>query len=93
MSTIKRENEYALILTSVVTKLLTDGKPIEVKIDVKKLQEEDNIEPFIHALANIMPAVVYNTLTQSNVDILEFNHIANVLCFKYMKQNDSSDNK
>lgn len=63
----------------------------------EQIQDEDNenfvdlkeidLTDFIHALANIMPTYVYCKLTGDNsVNNLEFNHIANKLCFQYSQK-------
>lgn len=54
-------------------------------IDLKELKKsEDGLTDFFHALANMIPTVLYNRLTGSDVNHLEFNHIANRLCFQNM---------
>jgi hypothetical protein len=54
----------------------------------EELNEGDNLTHFMHALANMVPANFYNGITGKNVNILEFNHIANQLCFQYSKKSD-----
>ena len=54
-------------------------------IDLKELQDNNNASDFFHALANLAPAVVYNKLTQKSVGSLDFNQIANRLCFQNAK--------
>lgn len=54
-------------------------------IDLKELQDNSNASDFFHALANLAPAVVYNKLTQKSVGSLDFNQIANRLCFQNAK--------
>ena len=38
---------------------------------------------FIYALSVIMPTHVYNRMTQQKADYLDFNHVANKLCFQF----------
>lgn len=62
------------------------------------IQDEDNenfinlkevdLTDFIHALSNVMPCYVYEKLTGQDKNQLEFNHIANQLCFQYMIKKD-----
>jgi hypothetical protein len=58
-------------------------------IDPKELQEGDNLTHYIHALANLSPSVVYEQITGEKVNGLEFNHIANRLCFQYSNKIDT----
>lgn len=51
-------------------------------IDINELEDNGNASDFFHALANLAPAVVYNKLTQREIGTLDFNHIANRLCFQ-----------
>lgn len=48
----------------------------------------ENPTHFTHALANIAPAHIFNQLTGENKSSLEFNHLANQLCFQYSTKND-----
>lgn len=50
----------------------------------EEIQQDDNLTLFIHALANYVPAVFYNKMTGGNLTILQFNHVANQLCFQFM---------
>ena len=46
--------------------------------------DDENMTDFMHALANVAPTMIFNGLTGANKNHLEFNHIANQLCFQYM---------
>lgn len=50
----------------------------------EEIQQDDNLTLFIHALGNYVPAVFYNKMTGENLTILQFNHVANQLCFQFM---------
>lgn len=52
-------------------------------IDKNDFDDDDNGTLFMHALSNLVPHFLYEQLTGDKVDALEFNHIANKLCFKY----------
>lgn len=54
----------------------------ENHVSVEELTEGDNATDFLHALANTVPASVYNKLTNNDLGTLDFNHIANKLCFQ-----------
>ena len=49
-----------------------------------ELKEEEATD-FFHSLANVMPTYIYSNLSGDKKNLLEFNHIANSLCFQYLK--------
>jgi len=60
---------------------------------VELLQDEINMESedfdgtqFLHALATAYPTILYNTLTGSELGMLEFNHLANRMCFQFAEK-------
>lgn len=55
-------------------------------LDLEELQADDNATAFFHALANIVPTQVYNNFTNDKKNTLEFNHLANRLCFQNMNK-------
>lgn len=71
--------QYAAIITEKLGEAMQE-------IDAEELQEGDNLTHFIHAMANTAPNHVYNKITGSENNNLEFNHIANHLVFQYSKQ-------
>lgn len=44
--------------------------------------EADTTE-FFHALANLMPGLLYNKLCGADLDMVGFNHVANRLCIQF----------
>lgn len=42
-----------------------------------------DIAPMIHALATVAPTLLYRQLTSTEIDVLEFNHVANRLCMRF----------
>lgn len=48
-----------------------------------ELKEGEVITDFMHAVANMAPNAIYYKLTSEDVTNLEFNHLANRLCFQY----------
>lgn len=48
--------------------------------------EDGDATQFFHALANVVPAVVFQRITGISKTYLEFNHIANQLCFQYLEK-------
>lgn len=72
--------EFAYQITAVIEDALNnEDNPNHIS-----LKEEDLTE-FIHALATVAPTVIYCNITGDNKNNLEFNHIANLLCFQFMK--------
>ena len=77
--------------TEEITKKLLSGI-----VDI--IQDEDNenfidlkevdLNEFFHALANLTPCIIYEKITGDQKDLLEFNHIANNLCFQYMSKKE-----
>lgn len=74
-----KDVEYAAILTAKISEVF------EEDIDKKELLEGENLTHFFHALVNLMPNHIYNTLTGDDKNNLEFNHLANNLVFQYSK--------
>ena len=71
----KRRDHYTVLLMEAIGTVLED-------IGMEELQEGDNLTDFFHATANLAPAMVYGNITGNNVDVLEFNHIANRLIYQ-----------
>ena len=78
--------QYAAQISGAIGEMFNEDS--EWQIDQEELQEGDNLTHFIHALANIAPAHIYNKITSDDKNHLEFNHIANQLCFQYMNKAD-----
>ena len=78
MSKSKQE-EYTIKILEQLQGLFEEGN---AHIDIKELEDNGNAADFFHALANLAPAIVYTKLTQKEVGTLDFNHIANRLCFQ-----------
>ena len=79
--------QYTAIIVEAISKLIEEDG--ELSIDKEELFEGDNLTGFFHALANVAPSCLYDAMTGNNVDILEFNHIANKLVFQYAKEKDN----
>lgn len=74
--------QYAVIISAQIQEMFEEDATN--KIDLEELAEGDNAKHFLHALANVVPCKVYNKLTRNEKTYLEFNHLANVLCFENM---------
>lgn len=80
MDTKSKQEEYTLKILDKLQELFNTEK--ENSIEISELEDNDNAAAFFHALANLAPTVVYCKLTQKEVGALDFNHIANRLCFQ-----------
>jgi len=78
---MKKEHEYTGKISTALGAIFDEDS--EVHISEEELKEGDNLVRFIHALANLAPTMLFNEVTGSNKNILEFNHEANKLCFQY----------
>ena len=74
--------QYAAMITGAIGSMFEEDS--EWAVDQEELMEGDNLTHFMHALANVAPAHVFNNLTGDSKNHLEFNHVANQLCFQYM---------
>ncbi|QYJ68911.1 hypothetical protein [Flavobacterium litorale] len=75
-----KQQEYTVKILGQLQHLFEEAS--ENHIDIKELEDNNNASDFFHALANLAPAVVYNKLTKNNAGSLDFNQIANRLCFQ-----------
>lgn len=87
----KQNEKYPYYATLIAAKLqeLFD-KDDACGIDLQELIEDDQITEFMFAVACVAPAFIYNKFTQQDVDYLEFNHIANKLCFQFCQVENES---
>lgn len=76
----KKQTEYTVKILAKIQELFDESKDF-----MEELEVENNATDFIHALANIVPTSVYGTLTKKDISLLDFNHIANRLCFQNSK--------
>lgn len=84
MSKNEKYLQYAAMITGAIGSMFEEDS--EWAVDQEELMEGDNLTHFIHALANVAPAHVFNNLTGDSKNHLEFNHVANQLCFQYMNK-------
>ena len=78
--------EYAAMISGSIGDMFQEDS--NYHIDREELTEGDNLTHFFHALANIMPTHIFNNITGDDKNQLEFNHVANDLCFQYGKIED-----
>lgn len=77
--------EYATIILGKLSELFDKDNESNYHIDLKELEEGDNMTDFVQALANIVPNHLVNSLTNQDNTTIEFNHMANILVFQYSK--------
>jgi len=81
--------EYAYKIVGQLTNLFDEDS--EYYIDPEKLKDDDHAKAFTHALANVAPCMIYNHIGGVPKNNLEFNHLANHLCFEFCKPIDSNE--
>lgn len=79
---MEKEHEFAMKIYGAIQSCFDEDS--DNFIPKEDLLEGDNLTIFFHALANIAPGMCYNQITREDVDALEFNHIANKLCFQFL---------
>jgi len=84
-----KQEEYTIKILDQLQHLFDEAN--ENRIDIKELEDNTNAADFFHSLANLAPTVVYSKLTEKEIGTLDFNHIANRLCFQnaYVKEAES----
>lgn len=73
----KKQNRYFIKLCGAMNEIFEEES--EHYIDLENMQEGDNATDFFHAVGNMLPTHIYNELTNSEKNCLQFNHIANQL--------------
>ena len=79
---MNKQAEFAGKIIAALEQVLTD-KDSDFYIGLDAIGE--NANEFFHALSNIAPNYVYRKLTGHNLSSLDFNHLANDLCFQFSK--------
>ena len=75
------EHITMLLAENVLDQITNENHKYFIDIHEKEIGND-----FIHALSNLMPNIIYNGLTNSNLNKLEFNHLSNVLILQYMQE-------
>lgn len=80
--------EYAVKIMGALAALFDEDS--ENVIDIEELQEGKNFTHFMHALATVAPYEIYYEFSNQVMEHIEFNHMANRLCFQYgrLKEDD-----
>ena len=70
--------KYGSAIIPLVQAIIEENEWMQDFID-----SDDELTDFIHAIANLVPVYLHNHITGKRVNNLQFNHIANQLCFQY----------
>lgn len=81
----ERVLRYTVMIAEAVRTLLD---PDNENYIGDELEEGKNATHFTHALANTAPTMIFSHFTGNDLDALEFNHMANKLCFQYMTKEE-----
>ncbi len=84
----KPEHQYAIKILSQIQEMFDED--CENYIDKSEFEDSEKATAFLHALANIVPNMVYQKLTGDEQDVLGFNHIANRLAFQFGKSDQGN---
>lgn len=87
---MSKENEKAVRMGILIAgQIMEIFNEEESHFYINESELEDDATAFVYAVACVAPAIVYGKLTgNENINFLEFNHIANRLCFQYGKMID-----
>jgi len=77
----ERQIQYYAKLLDAIQSVFDEES--ENYIGLEELSQGDNLTEFIHVLSNSVPNAVYQKVTGVELSNLDFNHIANKLCFQY----------
>lgn len=79
-------SQWAVKITHLYSELFNEESDHYIGVDA--LEEGENMTSFFHALATVAPNHLFNKITGEDKNNLEFNHIANQLCFQFMNSVD-----
>ena len=76
--------EYAAKIQFQIMELFNpETEGASTHIDMKEFNDEKNLKAFLHGLT-MASTNLFNKLVQEDKNFLEFNHVANLLCFEFM---------
>lgn len=70
--------QYAVLINDLIAEAVQEGK---LNFDVF-VEDSEAFKDFIHAFATVAPNQLFNKLTGQEKNNIEFNHLANILCFE-----------
>ena len=78
-----KKEEYATKIINAVKQVFDENASEDISIDAKELKDKENYKMFIHAMFNIVPTSIHNSLMNDDKSVLEGNHFANILIFEH----------
>ena len=81
---MSRRMNYAALILDAISEVIENN---DLKEDFED-ENEENLTEFLHAMANIVPTNFYNQVADEKLSNLDFNHVANKLCFQFGRQKD-----
>lgn len=86
-----KRTEYLKKILSQLEPMFNDEESPN-HINLADFADANNATEFIHVVANLIPTVFYEKITNVNKSPLEINQIANRLCFQYALKEQQEDN-
>ncbi len=83
---MEKHIEYAIKIREKVLELFEDE--YDNSIDINELNDEENLKSFFHALSTVVPCDTFNQMVGDNKHHLEYNQLANSLCFEFSKREE-----
>ena len=80
----ERYPEFAAVMIDRLATVF-DKDSEDFSYDLKQLSEDGELTEFFFALACVVPAMLFNNITGEDKNYLQFNHLANQLCFQFTK--------
>ena len=80
---LKRATQYSIKILSKIEDLIREDEDLQ-----SELGDEVNFQCFLHAISTMIPNGLYNGFTGDDLDNLEYNHLANKLCFEICIKRD-----
>lgn len=81
---MKNLDNYTILIQSAVYGMFEEGN--ENYVNKTELEDPEKATAFLFALSTLVPGLMYNTLTGENLNALHFNHVANHMCFDYLRE-------
>lgn len=78
-----KKTEYCALILTKIGEMFEDDENL-----LADISEGNNCTDFFHAFANMATTNLYNDLTSSDLNMLQFNHIANQLVFQNSKKKE-----
>lgn len=87
-----KKEKYPEFSAVIIDRLASifDNESEDFSFDLEQLNEEGELTEFMFALACVVPTTLFNTITGQDKNYLEFNHIANQLCFQFCSSKANS---